>query len=40
MNKDDLLLGKETQYVFTYDNSLIFPIARKGNRYAGKKGQW
>jgi len=32
MNKDDLLLGKETQYVFTYDNSLIFPIARKGNR--------
>jgi len=32
MNKDDLLLGKETQYVFTYDNSLIFPIARTGNR--------
>jgi len=32
MNKDDLLLGKETQYAFTYDNSLIFPIERTGNR--------
>ena len=29
---DDILLGKETQYVFHYDNSLIFPIARTGNR--------
>ncbi len=32
MNNDDLLLGKETQYVFEYDNSLIFPINRGGNR--------
>ena len=29
---DDILLGKETQYVFHYDKSLIFPIARSGNR--------
>ena len=32
MNNDELLLGKETQYVFKYDKSLIFPIARTGNR--------
>ena len=29
---DDILLGKETQYVFHYDKSLIFPIERSGNR--------
>ncbi len=32
MNPEDLLLGKETQYVSEYDNSLIFPIERAGNR--------
>ncbi len=32
MSSDELLLGKETQYVFEYDKSLIFPIARSGNR--------
>jgi 7-cyano-7-deazaguanine reductase len=29
---DDILLGKETQYVFHYDKTLIFPIERAGNR--------
>ncbi len=32
MSNDELLLGKETQYVFEYDKSLIFPIARSANR--------
>ncbi len=32
MNPEDLLLGKETQYIFEYDKSLIFPIERAGNR--------
>ncbi len=32
MSSDELLLGKETQYVFEYDKSLIFSIARAENR--------
>jgi len=32
VSNDELLLGKETQYVFEYDKSLIFPIARSANR--------
>ncbi|MEY8203845.1 MAG: NADPH-dependent 7-cyano-7-deazaguanine reductase QueF [Bermanella sp.] len=32
MNNDDLLLGKATQYVSNYDQSLLFPIARSANR--------
>jgi 7-cyano-7-deazaguanine reductase len=32
VSSDELLLGKETQYVFEYDKSLIFPIARSENR--------
>ncbi len=30
--KDELLLGKETDYKFEYDKSLIFPIGRDENR--------
>lgn len=32
IHEQDLLLGKETHYVFQYDASLIFPIPRKQNR--------
>lgn len=32
MNDQELLLGKHTDYVFEYDPSLIFPIARAQNR--------
>lgn len=30
--KDDILLGKETEYKSEYDQSLIYPIERAGNR--------
>jgi 7-cyano-7-deazaguanine reductase len=31
-NDKELLLGKPTEYIFEYDNSLIFPISRAQNR--------